>query len=83
MSAQHGAHAFPKRLVQGKGREHTRHESKNKLPITARAQWRELDFQVRGEEEKVTEGNCVKQTEWNKKKVKSDTERHLQYSFLC
>lgn len=75
MSAQHCAHAFPKRLVQGKGREHTRHESKNKLPITARAQWRELDFQVRGEEEKVTEGN--------KKKVKSDTERHLQYSFLC
>lgn len=67
MSAQHGAHAFPKRLVQGKGREHTRHESKNKLPITARAQWRELDFQVRGEEEKVTEGNCetdrVKQKE--------------------
>lgn len=59
MSAQHGAYVFPKRLVQGKGREQTRHKSKNKLPIMARVQWRELDFQVRaGEEEKVTEGNC-------------------------
>lgn len=67
MSAQHGVYAFPKRLVQGKGREHTRHKSENKLPITARAQWRELDFQVRGEEEKdrgkLCETDRVKQKE--------------------
>lgn len=68
MSAQHGAHAFPKRLVQGKGRERTRHKSKKQASDHGEStmEGARLSSEGRGRESdrgKLCEADRVKQKE--------------------